>query len=105
MKDLGEAAFVLGIQIFRDQKNKYLTLSQASYIDKMLTRYVMQDSKKRSLPFIQGAYLSKEQSPKTPQEVEDMRRFPYASAVGSLMYGMLCTRPHIFYDIGMVSRF
>ena len=30
MKDLGEAAYVLGIQIFRDRKNKYLALSQAS---------------------------------------------------------------------------
>ena len=27
MKDLGEAAYVLGIQIFRDLKNKYLALS------------------------------------------------------------------------------
>ena len=52
MKDLGEAAYVLGIQIFRDRKNKYLALSQASYIDKMLVRYVMQDSKKGMLPFV-----------------------------------------------------
>ena len=105
MKDLGEAAYVLGIQIFRDRKNKYLALSQASYIDKMLVRYVMQDSKKGMLPFVHGVHLSKEQSPKTPQEVEDMRRFPYASAVGSLMYAMLCTRPDICYDVGIVSRF
>ena len=32
-------------------------------------------------------YLSKEQCPKTPQEVEDMRNInPYASVVGSLVY-------------------
>ena len=65
----------------------------------------MQDSKKGMLPFIHGVHLSKEQSPKTPQEVEDMRRYPYASAVGSLMYAMLCTRPDICYAVGMVSRF
>ena len=34
MKDLGEASCALGIQIFRDRKNKLLALSQASYIDK-----------------------------------------------------------------------
>ena len=34
-----------------------------------------------------------------------MRRVPYASAVGSLMYAMLCTRPDICYAIGIVSRF
>ena len=65
----------------------------------------MQDSKKGMLPFVHGVHLSKEQSPKTPQEVEDMRRYPYASAVGSLMYAMLCTRLDICYAVGMVSRF
>ena len=34
-----------------------------------------------------------------------MSRVPYASAVGSLMYAMLCTRPDIFYAVGIVSRF
>jgi hypothetical protein len=36
MKDLGEASYVLGIQLIRDRKNKLLALSQASYIDKIL---------------------------------------------------------------------
>ena len=57
------------------------------------------------LPFVHGVHLSKEHSPKTPQEEEDMRRVPYASAVGSLMYAMLCTRPDICYAVGIVSRF
>ena len=65
----------------------------------------MQDSKKGMLLFVHEVYLSKKQSPKTPQEVEDMRRYPYASFVGSLMYAMLCTRPDIYYVVGMVSRF
>ena len=65
----------------------------------------MQDSKKEMLTFVHGVHLSKEQSPKTPQEVEDMRRYPYASAVGSLMYAMLYTRPDICYAVGIVSRF
>ena len=34
-----------------------------------------------------------------------MRYIPYASAVGSLMYAMLCTRPDICYAVGVVSRF
>ena len=49
--------------------------------------------------------MSKEQSPKTPQEVEDMRHIAYASAVDSLMYAMLCTRPDICYAVGIVSRY
>ena len=105
MKDLGEASYVLGIQIIRDRKNRLLALSQASYIDKVLIRFSMQNSKKGQLPSRHGVILSKEQCPKTPQEEEDMRRVPYASAVGSLMYAMLCTRPDICYAVGIVSRF
>ncbi|TYK11909.1 gag/pol protein [Cucumis melo var. makuwa] len=105
MKDLGEAQYVLRIQIIRDRKNKTLALSQATYINKMLVQYSMQNSKKGLLPFRHGVHLSKEQCPKTPQEVEDMRRIPYASAVGSLMYVMLYTRPDICYAVGIVSRY
>ena len=60
MKDLGEAQYVLGIQIIRDRKNRTLALSQATYINKMLTRYSMQNSKKGLLPFRHGVHLSKE---------------------------------------------
>ena len=65
----------------------------------------MQDSKKGMLSFVNGVHLFKEQSPKTPQEVEDMRRYFYASVVGSLMYAILCTIPNICYAVGIVSRF
>ena len=34
-----------------------------------------------------------------------MRGISYASAVGSLMYAMLCTRPDIYFVVGMVSRY
>ena len=102
MKYFGEASYILGIQIIRDRKHKLLALSQASYIDKVLARFSMQDSKKGLLPTRHGIILSKEQCPKTPQEEEDMRRIPYASVLGSLMYVMLCTRPDICYAVGIV---
>ncbi|KAA0062742.1 gag/pol protein [Cucumis melo var. makuwa] len=105
MKDLGNAQYVLGIQIVRNQKNKTLAMSQTSYIDKMLSRYKMQNSKKGLLPYIYGIHLSKEQCPKTPHEVEDMSNIPYAFAVGSLMYAMLCTRPDICYSVKIFSRY
>ena len=66
MKNLGEASYILGIQIIRDRKNKLLELSQASYIDKVLARFSMQDSQKGLLPTRHGIIVSKEQCPTTP---------------------------------------
>ncbi|RVX02908.1 Retrovirus-related Pol polyprotein from transposon TNT 1-94 [Vitis vinifera] len=42
--------------------------------------------------------LSKEQSPKTEEERDHMSKVPYASAIGSLMYAMVCTRPDIAHE-------
>ena len=36
MKDLGEAAYILGIKIYRDKSQWLLGLSQSGYIDKVL---------------------------------------------------------------------
>ena len=44
-------------------------------------------------------------SPKTSEKMAEMAKVPYASAIGSLMYAMLCTRPDIAYAISMTSRF
>ena len=41
----------------------------------------------------------------TSEKEADMSKIPYASAVGSLMYAMVCTRPDIAYSVGVVSRF
>eukprot|EP00253_Pinus_taeda_P009396 PITA_09396 len=45
------------------------------------------------------------QCPKTQEEEEDMSRVPYASAVGSLVYAMVCTRPDIAHAMAVLSRF
>ena len=82
-----------------------LGLSQALYIDTILTRFSMHDSKKGFLPFRHGISLSKDQCPKTGEETESMKRIPYASVVRSLMYAMLCTRLDIYFSVSMVSRY
>ena len=41
MKDQGEAQYIFGIKVFKDHKNRKLVLSQATYIDKLLVKYVI----------------------------------------------------------------
>ena len=102
MKDLGEAAYILGIKIYRDRSRKVLELSQSTYLDKVLKRFSMQDSKKGFIPMNHGLTLSKKQCPKTLVERGRMSGIPYASAIGSIMYAMLCTRPDVSFVLEIV---
>src|SRR4051812_48819202 len=105
MKDLSEAAYILGIKIYRDRSRRLISLSQSTYLDKFLKRFGMEDSKKRFLPMFPNTTLSKTQSPATAEDRERMSKTPYASAIGSLMYAMLCTRPDIAYAVSLTSRY
>ena len=105
MKDLGEDSHILEIKLLHDRQKRMLGLSQASYIDQILVRFSMQDSKKGLVPFRVRISMSANQRPKTPAEIERMRGILYASAVGSLMYAMLYTRPDICFVVGIVSRY
>ncbi|KAK8540293.1 hypothetical protein V6N12_046580 [Hibiscus sabdariffa] len=59
MKDLGEAAYILGVKIYRDRSRRLLGLSQSTYIDKVLKRFNIEASKKGFLPITHGISLSK----------------------------------------------
>ncbi|GJT26130.1 retrotransposon protein, putative, ty1-copia subclass [Tanacetum coccineum] len=45
MKDLGESAYILGIKIYRDRSKRLIGLCQSAYIEKILKRYYMENSK------------------------------------------------------------
>ena len=65
----------------------------------------MEKAKVVSCPLANHFRLSSKQSPSIDEEKEEMDKVPYASAIGSLMYAMVCTRPDIAHSVGVVSRF
>ena len=65
----------------------------------------MLNSKRGLLPFRHGIHLSREMSPKTPEDMVKMAKVPYTSAIGSLIYAILCTRPDIAYVVSVTCRF
>ena len=105
MKDLGEAAYILGIKIYRDRSRRLIGLSQSTYLDKVLKKFKMVHAKKGFLPMLQGKTLSKTQCPTMADERERMSKIPYASAIGSIMYAMLCTRPDVSHALSLTSRY
>ena len=54
---------------------------------------------------LQGVKLSKTQSPTMAEERERIKVVPYASAIGSIMYAMLCTRPDVCLAISLAGRY
>ena len=105
MKDLEVASFVLGIQIHRDRSRSVLGLSQKSYIERMLSRYGMDKCAPTDTSVSKGDKFSLSQSPKNDFDKEAMQQFPYASAIGSLMYAQVCTRPDLAFIVGMLGRY
>ena len=105
MKDLGEAAYILGIKIYRDRSRRLIGLSQSTYLDKVLKNFKMDQSKKGFLPVLQGVKLSQTQCPTNAEDREKMEVIPYASAIGSIMCAMLCTRPDVFLALSLARRY
>jgi len=65
----------------------------------------MDKAKPVSTPLGTHFRLSSSQSPTNEKEKANMARIPYASAVGSLIYAMVCTHPDLAHSVGIVSRF
>ena len=105
MKDLGEASYILGMKIYKDRSKRMLGLFQSTYIDTVLKRFSMENSKKGYLSIDHKIFLSKKDYPTTPEERERMSRIPYASVVESIIYSMTCMRSDVAYSLRVVSGY
>ena len=66
----------------------------------------MEQSKKEFLPVLQGVKLSKTQNMTTAENRKRMKVIPYASAIGSIKYAMLRTKPSVpFHEFGKGVRY
>src|SRR3954470_8133720 len=65
----------------------------------------MEQSKKEFLPVLQGVKLSKTQSPTTAEDINRMKVIPYASAMGSIKYAMLCTRSIVYPTLCLAREY
>jgi len=93
---LREVKKILGMKITQDRGENYVL--------KVLERFNIAEAKPAITPLAGHFKLSSRQCPQLPEE-EKMSRVPYASAVRSLMYIMVCTRPDLGYTVSTISRF
>jgi hypothetical protein len=105
LTDLGPVHWLLGIKITRDRVAHTISLSQASFIDTVLSRFSMTDAKPYGSPMIPGIIYSQKDSPSSPDEAACMPRTPYCKAIGSLMYLAVATHPDIAFAVLILSHF
>ena len=91
IKDMDEATYVIGIEIFRDRSRGRLGLSQKAYIKRVLKRFKMENCSASVAPIQKGDKFRLMQCPQNELEQKQMEGIPYASTVGSLMYAQTCT--------------
>nr|GEZ25528.1 hypothetical protein [Tanacetum cinerariifolium] len=83
----------------------YTQTQGIDYEETFSPRYCMGNSKRGSIPMQEKLKLSKSQGASTPAKVKHMQNVLYASAVGSIMYAMRCTRPDVAFAQNVTSRF
>ena len=105
MKDLGATKKIIEMEIHRDRASRRLWLSQYSYVKRVLEMFNMNNAKPVSTHLANHFRLSTNQYPKIDDEAKDMSKVLYASAVGCLMYAMVCTRPNLAHVVSVVSKF
>ena len=105
MTDLGEARWLLGVEIRRDRAKRTLSISQGAYVQTLLGRFSLESVNTVTSPMDPGVHLSKSQSPAAEAEKDDMANVPYRELIGSLMYAAVATRPDIAYAVTALSQF
>jgi len=106
MKDLGEAKRILDMKIGRDKVKRRVSLTQKTYLQKVLQKFLISDElKSMSNLLAPHLKLSARMSLKIIDDRKYMSHVPYASAVGTLMYAMVYIRPDLSQAVSIVSRY
>ena len=100
MVDQGEINYILGMAVKRDRERGILRIDQSAYLQHVLDRFQMSESKPVSTPMEAEATFEKLSA--TNQQVNLKE---YQAAIGSLIYASIGTRPDISYAVGVLSQF
>jgi hypothetical protein len=105
LTDLGPIHWLLRIQVTCNRDVRSLSLCQSSFIDTILARFSLTDTKLYGMPMVPAANYLKHDLPTSPADVACMHKVPYHEAIGSLMYVAITTRPDISFAVSCLSQF
>ena len=106
-KDLGEAAYILSIKIYRDRSIHLISFFFNEYIPWQDFEIVQKwnSQRKSSCLCCKCVKLSKTQDPTTAENRKRMEVISYASVIGSIKNAMLCTRPIVYLAMSLARGY
>ena len=103
--DLREINWLLGIHIQHDPTSHTISLSQQAYIDHIVDRIGLGDTRPIATPLEPGIDLSFDSPAISPECLNRSEILHYREAIGSLMYAAISTRPDISFAVSTLSHF
>ena len=100
VKDLGDLTYFLSVKIEQDHRAGTTWIGQPNYTETILKKFGMENCKGLSTPVDASAKLIK--GTETSEYVDESH---YQSAVGSLLYLSMKTRPDITFAVSLTARF
>jgi hypothetical protein len=93
------------MKVTRDREAHTIMLSQEPFIEAILTKYNFVDAKPAAVPMDPSMQYTRDQSPTSAVQTAEMKRVPFRSALGSLMYLAVGTRPDIAFAVSTLAQF
>ena len=101
IKDLGEAISFLNIRILRDPTAKKLWICQDGYVDKICTKYGIDEfMRTATTPLISSYRPQPFEGQATIQQVTEMQE-----KVGSILYAAVVSRPDVSFAASQLSQY
>lgn len=97
MKVLGEIKEYLGINVEYDYRKCEMKLSQTTYIESLVNKYQLQNSRLYSTPM--ETKLRIEKAEKCESDIK------YRNLIGALLYISSSTRPDVSHSVNYLSRY
>lgn len=105
INDIGQPGMLLGMKIHKDDDSGTITLSQSHYIDSMLVRFGLQDANSVTTPLDMNINLDSIDPLPIDATPDPRASSLYATAIGSLLYAAMGTRPDIAYAVHRLAQF
>ena len=108
MEDLGEARYILGIEINRNRQARTITITQSAYTKAVAEKHLDLGPDAEMTDGSVATPMSAEvRHVKAAGDHQANSRSikAYQSAIGSIMFAMLCTRPDIAFSVAVLSKY